>query len=51
MAVWVIEQHNYDKFICSPCCEGNKENNNWRGNYYSKFGFTWIDNKTMVLVK
>lgn len=52
LAVWSIEKHNFNKYVCSPCCEGNTDSSiNWRGAYYSKFGFTWIDDKTMILVK
>lgn len=52
LGVWSIEQHNFKKYVCAPCCEGNSSSDsNWRGDYYSKFGFVWTDDKTMTLIK
>ena len=47
LAVWNVEKDNHTKFACSPCGGVG----GFRGDYYSRFGFTWIDDTTMTLVK
>jgi hypothetical protein len=46
LEVWAIEKHKSHRFICSPC----RSEDDFRANYYSQFGFKWIDSHYMELV-
>lgn len=50
LAVWKLECTNYTIYIAIPSGDVDSEGSQWRGGYYSKFGFQWVDGKRMELI-
>ena len=48
LAVWTLECANYKTYIAMPSGDTDAESGSqWRGDYYAKFGFAWITDKSM----
>lgn len=50
ISVWQLECANYSKYVAIPSGNTDSNGKQWRGDYYSKFNFKYVDAKRMEYI-